>query len=387
MITIFTPVYNRAYIIKKLYCSLLQQTCHKFEWLVVDDGSTDSITEVMHQWVSETQQFNIRFYSQKNGGKHRAINYGVKLAKYDLFFIVDSDDYLEEDAVETVIKYWKEITDDHNFAGIAGLKRYDNGNIIGGEPYFKEYVDVTNFERKRYGLTGDKAEVYKTDILRKFPFPEYVGEKFITEAVVWDRIAADGYMLRWINKVFMVCNYLPDGLTAKGKQIFEDNPKGWAHYIRNQREWEYTRGKRQYLKDCYLYFETEHTTFTERELKDLLGLHDEELEIIKKQYIEFSMMLRNICIDKKICIYAFGRWGKRLKRYLDNLGIQISYVIDKQYMDIKEAVAYSIDMELPEVDLVIIALKEGADEAAEAVAEKLPGAMKLMLSEMKPDLW
>lgn len=107
MITIFTPIYNRAYIVENLYHSLLRQTCYDFEWLIVDDGSTDQIGMLVGEWLKDNQCFKIRLYHQQNKGKHAAINYGVKLASYESFFIVDSDDYLENDAVRTIMCYWE----------------------------------------------------------------------------------------------------------------------------------------------------------------------------------------------------------------------------------------------------------------------------------------
>ena len=161
MITIFTPVYNRAYIIENLYVSLLRQTCYAFEWLIVDDGSTDDVISLVERWRKNTQEFQIRIYRQENRGKHSAINYGVKLAEYEAFFIVDSDDYLEDDAVETVLEYWSGIHSDCQFAGISGLSRNKHGKMIGGTPCFREYIDATNLEREKFGLEGDKAEVIK----------------------------------------------------------------------------------------------------------------------------------------------------------------------------------------------------------------------------------
>ena len=169
MVTVFTPVYNRAYIISQLYQSLLRQTNNNFEWLIIDDGSTDNIIELVNQWISSTEKFQIKFYQQSNGGKHRAINRGVHLAQGDAFLIVDSDDYLTDDAVDTVLKYWEQIKDDRTFAGISGLRIHQNMQVIGGKPNFDEYVDATNLERTEYGLKGDKAEIYKTDILKAFP--------------------------------------------------------------------------------------------------------------------------------------------------------------------------------------------------------------------------
>ena len=93
---------------------------------------------------------------------------------------------MEDDAVETILQYWGGIEVNSQYAGISGLRRNKNGTVIGGRPDFKEYVDATNLEREKFGLQGDKAEVFKTELLRKFPFPEYENERFITEAVIWD---------------------------------------------------------------------------------------------------------------------------------------------------------------------------------------------------------
>lgn len=386
MITIFTPIFNRAYIIENLYNSLLCQTCFDFEWLIVDDGSDDGIEELVRKWQCNTQKFAIRFYRQKNGGKHRAINYGVKLARYDAFFIVDSDDYLENDAVELIVRNWDDIRSNHEIAGMAGLKKYPNGEIIGGACSFDGFVDATNLERGIYGLKGDKAEIYKTEILRRFPFPEYENENFVTEAVVWDRIACEGYKVRWVNHSFMICNYLNDGLTAKGKQIFVDNPIGWAYYIRQSRKYGILKNK-DFLRQCYSYYEYEHLKFNDYELEELLGLSGEERLLIAEQYNGFLRILFDLCLDRKVCIYAYGQWGKRLRRYFDCLDIKVEYVIDQKYSTIDEMKAYSIEMDLPHTDIVFVALKEERGEVKETIRKKMPEAVVIMCRDIKPELW
>lgn len=386
MITVFTPIYNRAYIIDQLYQSLLRQTNSEFEWLIVDDGSTDNIVELAERWMKGNQKFQIRFYRQENGGKHRAINYGVKLAKHEAFFIVDSDDYLEDDAIETILKYWNDINTDGKFAGISGLRRHKNGEIIGGKPAFNDYVDATNLERGQFGLGGDKAEIYKTELIRRFPFPEYENELFITEAVVWNRIAYEGYGIRWINKSFIICDYRQDGLTAKGQQLFLDNPKGWACYIRMQIECGVIE-KNSYLKKCYYYYECECQKLFAGEIKRLLGLNDLEFYTITEQYTNFLQKLTELCSGKTVCIYAYGQWGKRLKRYLDCLGIRVNYVIDKQFDKIKEMKAYSIEMDLSQVDVILVALSKGAEEAAKIVKNKMHEAKVILCQDIKPEIW
>ena len=101
-ITVFTPTYNRGYIIENLYHSLQKQTFQDFEWIVIDDGSTDDTASQFEKYKLEENFFPIIYERVENGGKHRAINLGMKKARGDLFFIVDSDDYLTETALEKI---------------------------------------------------------------------------------------------------------------------------------------------------------------------------------------------------------------------------------------------------------------------------------------------
>ncbi len=228
MITIMTPTYNRAYILKEAYDSLRKQSSFDFEWIIVDDGSTDETEEIVRVWVEEEKNFSIVYEKQKNGGKHRAVNRGVLLAKYDYFLILDSDDSLANDAVETIHEWIAGIAGLKGFAGIAGL-RGKADIAIGGTPS-KEYIDATNLERKKYGLLGDKAEIYKTEILKQYPFPEFEGENFIRESAVWDRIAKDGLKIRFYSKIIYICEYIEDGLTKNtNESTYARNFRGFIY--------------------------------------------------------------------------------------------------------------------------------------------------------------
>lgn len=210
-ITVFTPSYNRAYILPKLYESLQQQTCKDFEWLIVDDGSTDNTEELVAPWLSE-KDFPIRYVKQENGGKHVAINRGVVEAQGELFFIVDSDDSLTLDAIEDLKKYFSRVKEDNNIAGVIGMRICPDGKRIGGDAHFEEMVCSRYEFRYKHKYGGDLAEAYRTDILKKYPFPVLEGEKFCPESIVWLKIANE-YSLFFFNKGIYVCEYLPDGLT------------------------------------------------------------------------------------------------------------------------------------------------------------------------------
>ena len=119
-ITLFTPTYNRAYVLETLYRSIQRQTFRDFEWIVVDDGSTDNTEDLVNSWMEEKNFFPIRYYKQANGGKCRAINWGLDLAEGELFFIMDSDDYLTDDAMETVVKWESTIAGKQGYCGVAG---------------------------------------------------------------------------------------------------------------------------------------------------------------------------------------------------------------------------------------------------------------------------
>lgn len=225
LLTVFTPTFNRAYIIENLYKSLQRQTCKDFEWLVVDDGSSDNTSDLFLNWQME-ESFPVRYIKKENGGKHRAINLGLDEAKGKLFFIVDSDDYLAEDAIKCIKKQYEIIKNDKCFAGLCGMRAYPDGRRIGGEVPF-ETLDCISFDYWfKHNITGDSAEVFKTDIFRQFPFPEIDGEKFCPEAVVWYRIARAGYKIRYFNKKIYFCDYLPDGLTAKITKLRINSPLG-----------------------------------------------------------------------------------------------------------------------------------------------------------------
>lgn len=229
MITILTPTYNRAYILHKAYNSLKQQTLFDFEWIIVDDGSSDETEKLVKSWIKSNNSFDIVYHKQKNGGKHRAVNNGVKLSKYDYIMILDSDDYLTDDAVEKVHYWISTISNSSEIVGVAGFRGYENGTTL-GKSLPRRYIDITSLQRKKYKLMSDKVEVYKTEIMKKFPFPEFEGENFLRESASWDRIAQAGYKLRYFNEIIYICEYIEDGLTKNvNNTIYAKNFNGFTY--------------------------------------------------------------------------------------------------------------------------------------------------------------
>lgn len=234
--TVFTPTYNRADTLQKLYDSLKSQTYKNFEWLVIDDGSTDNTENLFAKWKDEKNGFNIRYIKIQNGGKQRAVNKALDVAKGKMFFIVDSDDYLPENSIQKIFGFEQTIKNFEGFAGVSGYKAYDLENCVGTK-LNKEYVDCKNTQRQYYNLLGDKSEVYYTDLLKRYKFPEIPGEKFVSERVVWDKIAASDYKIRWFNEITYICEYLDGGLTNQGVDLYKKNPKGYLVFVRNMNKY------------------------------------------------------------------------------------------------------------------------------------------------------
>jgi glycosyl transferase cpsO len=222
LITVFTPTYNRGYLLPRLFSSLRNQSFKDIEWLIVDDGSTDNTHDVVMAFIEE-DIIPIRYVFKRNGGKHRAINEGVKHAKGELFFIVDSDDMLPPNALKRVAEVYGQIKDDRSFGGVAGVDAYPDGRIVGsGLP--APIIDCNSIDiRSKYHVAGDLSEVFRTDVMREFSFPEIEGEKFCPEVLVWNRIACK-YKLRYFNEAIYIAEYQPEGLTAQIVEIRMKSP-------------------------------------------------------------------------------------------------------------------------------------------------------------------
>lgn len=226
LVTILTPTYNRNKELGSLFQSLQRQSNTDFEWLVVDDGSVDN-TEECVQLFRQDAQFPIRYISKKNGGKHTALNVGIKQINTPLTFIVDSDDQLLPEAVQEISnyyhKYHQQIRD--GIIGAFSFLRCDkdfNPLVLSPED---ETIDSYVRMRIKGNRPGDMAEVFLTEVLAKFPFPEFAGEKFLSEDVVWIQLGMR-YRYVFINKIIYQCEYLVGGLTTNDKKIKFASPLG-----------------------------------------------------------------------------------------------------------------------------------------------------------------
>lgn len=201
--TVFTPTYNRAATLSRVRDSLDAQTYRDFEWIVVDDGSTDGTKELVEGWQRDAW-FPIRYFRQPNSGKHVAFNRGVQAAKGAFFLTLDSDDACDPEALERLLYWWEQIPESERegFSAVTGQCRDQHGRAL-GTPYPRSPLDCGAIEaRWRYRVKGEKWGFQRTDVLRQHPFPEPDGVKFVSESLVWRAIDVAGYKTRFVNETW-----------------------------------------------------------------------------------------------------------------------------------------------------------------------------------------
>ena len=226
-VTVFTPTYNRAYILHEAYESLCRQDCKDFEWLIIDDGSSDDTKALVDSWMLRENGFPIRYEKIPNGGKMRAMNKAFREARGDLFVVLDSDDSFTDDAVSLICRWESSISHRRDeFVGVAGLKCHKDGKPL-GMTFKGEYLDCSVADRDKFGILGDKCEVFYTEILQRHPFKEFSGETFMAEGILWMEICyEENKVLRWFNNPICKCDYLEDGYSSNVNDFIAKNPRG-----------------------------------------------------------------------------------------------------------------------------------------------------------------
>lgn len=227
MLTVFTPAYNRAHTLVRTYVSLCRQTCKDFEWLIIDDGSSDNTRELVESWIEE-KVILIRYIYQENQGMHGAHNTAYKNINTELNTCIDSDDYMPDDAVEKICIFWR-YNRSEKYAGFIGLDQTNTGDVI-GDIFSEELKETTLLGYYEQGGRGDKKIVYRTDIITKYPeYPIFEGEKYVGLAYKYYLVDVD-YLLLTYNQILCVVEYQIDGSSMNMYKQYWKNPKGFAFY-------------------------------------------------------------------------------------------------------------------------------------------------------------
>lgn len=202
--TVFTPTFNRAHTLHRVYGGLAGQTFRDFEWLIIDDGSTDGTRRLVEAWQAEAD-FPVRYFHKPNGGLHTAWNMGIDLALGRFFLFHGSDDSCTPDALQAFNDAWEDIDPARRseFTGVCCLCSDADGRIVGDRFPQDVFDSDSNALRFKYHVQGEKWGFHRIEVAREFRFPELPGVRYVPESLVWGRIA-DHYMERFINKALRV---------------------------------------------------------------------------------------------------------------------------------------------------------------------------------------
>ena len=248
-LSIVTPTYNRANLLKNCFDSLCVQTDFDFEWIVIDDGSTDDTEQLVNSFRAD---FPILFEKQANGGKHTALNTAHQHVHGKYVLILDSDDQLIPTAVEQIKTEWKRYQDHTDIGIVTFLKGESVDKPTCMAPDEGVPVDIMRYRRKCY-YSSDCCEVIRAELFLQYPFPVFEGERFLSEGALWNRVSFT-HQCVYVNRVIYLCDYQSDGLTKSGKRLRIRNPRGGmytANLNMNRKNYFSRRVKSGLLYTCY----------------------------------------------------------------------------------------------------------------------------------------
>lgn len=228
-LTIFTPTYNRAYLLPRLYQSLCNQTNKNFIWLVIDDGSTDNTKKLIEQWKSE-DKITIQYHWKENGGMHTGHNAAYALIETELNVCIDSDDMMPENAVFNILNIYENLPDKENYSGLVGLDTDSNGDIIG------DHIPSSLTRGSYYDLysktSGDKKFVLRTSEVLNYPkYPEFKNEKLVPLGILYIMMGEKKPFI-FSNEIFCIVEYQPNGSSYSIFKQYKQSPRGFT-YARN----------------------------------------------------------------------------------------------------------------------------------------------------------
>lgn len=238
-LTVFTPTYNRAHLLPRLYESLKNQTSKDFIWMIIDDGSIDDTKNLVDHWIKESN-FEIHYHYKKNGGMHTAHNLAYSLIDTELNVCIDSDDQMPSNAVEIIINIWNKEKNHTKLAGIIGLDTDLEGNVL-GTPIPKD-LKKGNLKDlyKKFGVTGDKKLVLRSDLTKQYPaYPEYEKEKLVPLGILYLMIGND-YDFIYSNEVLCLVDYQEGGSSNTIQKQYFQSPRGFAYAKQVQKKYSHS---------------------------------------------------------------------------------------------------------------------------------------------------
>lgn len=258
-LTVFTPTYNRKHTIVRTYESLCRQSNDDFDWLIIDDGSSDGTREWVeslgdkirttgscfdwmgrmldeedeNHFVIKAERFLIEYVYKPNGGLYTGYNVAYATIKTELCVCIDSDDYMPDNAVEKILKKWKLRPKDKEYCGIVGL----DFNVVDGKPIGGFFPDnLSEAYQMEIIHTGDVKQVMRTDLMRKVaPQIGFKGERDFNPFYMLIQVL-DNYPILVSNENFCWVEYQigTDSMSQGIWKQYVRSPRSYAKYRINQ---------------------------------------------------------------------------------------------------------------------------------------------------------
>ncbi len=228
LITIFTPTFNRVGLLPRCYESLKKQNDNRFVWMIIDDGSTDNTRELVESWIKIERNFIIKYYYKQNEGLHSAYNMAIEKIATPLCLCVDSDDYLQENAIEMILDFW-ETNGSEKYAGIIGLDCFEDGNVIGDLLPNQKQINLIDLLTGKYNLVnGDRALVVRTELYKSVaPMKVFAGEKYFNPHFMHLQIS-ESYDFLVFNEALKTVEYQLEGMSNSMLEQYRNSPKSFS---------------------------------------------------------------------------------------------------------------------------------------------------------------
>lgn len=227
-LTVFTPAYNRRELLTRCYESMKRQTNQNFVWMIIDDGSTDGTGERVAEWLAAPPVFPIEYYYKENGGLHTAYNEAISHINTELCVCIDSDDFMPDDAVEKILRFWEQNGSD-DYAGIVGLDCHMDGSVVGDPLPQQKSVNLIDLLVGRYPIhNGDRTNVVRTELYKKYaPMKVFPGEKNFNPHYMHLQISTE-YDFLVMNENLRFVDYQPDGMSNSMLKQYRSSPNSFA---------------------------------------------------------------------------------------------------------------------------------------------------------------
>lgn len=227
-LTVFTPTFNRADLLRRCYQSLQAQSCKDFLWLIIDDGSTDDTSEVVAGWLDTEKSFRIQYVHKENGGLHTGYNAAIERLETELAVCIDSDDYMPPKAVEMILSHWDANGSDQ-YAGIVGLDHTPDGQCIGDPLPNLFEINLIDMGLGKYNIRrGDRKLIVRSELYKSVaPMKVFPGEKNFNPNYMHMEISRK-YNFLVMNEELCTVEYQPAGMSNSMLQQYYNSPQSFA---------------------------------------------------------------------------------------------------------------------------------------------------------------